>query len=160
MNRPAQPGIPLTHLTSLREWLANGDHVPRLWLGRYSVLVAWMGLGLAAMTPPTGFGFSICWWQESIGLPCPGCGVTRSLSCAVRGLFTESLQYHPFGLAILTLFFATAIWSLLPIQRKIDVKAFLSRRPLLFNSTYLVFVTGFVSFGFLRSLHHWIIRCW
>ena len=160
MKRTVQHGYLYRHGDSLRAWLADGDRAPRLWMGRYSVLVAWIGLLLAAITPPHGLGFSICWWQDGTGLPCPGCGVTRSLSCAVRGLFEESLQYHPFGFPILMFFIATAVWSLLPSQRKNSVRRFLSSRALLANSTYLVFVTGFVSFGFLRSLHYWVIRYW
>ncbi|HEX5220893.1 MAG TPA: DUF2752 domain-containing protein [Verrucomicrobiae bacterium] len=160
MNKDVQRHGVRNRWTSLRRWLADGDHAPRLWLGRHSTLMAWLGLLLALITPPNGSGFSICWWQEGTGLPCPGCGVTRSLSCGLRGRLVESVQYHPFGLPILLLFAATAVYSLIPNDGKNRVKVFLAGRAVAVNATYLCFVISFVSFGFLRSLHYWIIRCW
>jgi len=64
-------------------------------LGKPCLFAAWSGLFLAAVTPPHGAGFTVCWLKASTGIPCPGCGLTRSLSCALRGMFMESWQYHP-----------------------------------------------------------------
>ncbi|MFZ9943351.1 MAG: DUF2752 domain-containing protein [Bacteroidia bacterium] len=37
------------------------------------------------------------------GFPCPGCGITKSMVCFLRGEFIASLKYHLFGpFAILT----------------------------------------------------------
>src|SRR5215467_11057825 len=82
--------------------------VSHLWLNPYSVFVSWFGLLMASITPPHGFGFTVCWIKSATGLPCPGCGLTRSLSCALRGMPVESWQYHPFGLLILGLFLCGA----------------------------------------------------
>jgi len=43
------------------------------------------------------------------GVPCPGCGLTRSILCLLKGDWRESLSYHPFGILF---FIAGALVSL------------------------------------------------
>ncbi|MCJ7581935.1 MAG: DUF2752 domain-containing protein, partial [Candidatus Aminicenantes bacterium] len=40
----------------------------------------------------------ICIFQNLTGLPCPGCGMTRSITSAVRGDIAGSLRHHRLGL--------------------------------------------------------------
>ena len=40
---------------------------------------------------------STCLLQVTIGYPCPGCGMTRSVTSAVRGELLASLRFHPLG---------------------------------------------------------------
>jgi hypothetical protein len=94
---------------------------------------------------------TICWIKRSTGISCPGCGLTRSLSCGLHGMFAESFSYHPFGLFILALFFFTAITSILPQTRQ-QVAAYMEARPVLFNGLYVAFITAFVGFGTIRGL--------
>ena len=125
--------------------------VSDLWLNRYLVFVSWAGLLLAAITPPHGFGFSICWIKAATGLPCPGCGLTRSISCALRGMVVESWQYHPFGFLILGIFVCAAAMSLMPDFRK-KLASQIDSRPKLFGGIYAAFVAAFVGFGIARAL--------
>lgn len=46
-----------------------------------STLEGWIGCPIKAMT----------------GIPCPGCGITRSFTCISHGSLLESLYYHPIG---------------------------------------------------------------
>ena len=144
----------LARVGSLRRWL-NQPRACRLWLGRHCVLVAWLGLLLAALCPPHGVGVRACWLQAATGLPCPGCGVTRSLSCGLRGLFAESWHYHPMGLLILALFVFTAAQSLLPRTHRDRLAQYIQDRSVLFNSCYLAFIGSFLAFGGARALVHW-----
>lgn len=121
------------------------------WQGHWAVVAAWLGLFLAAITPPHGTGVTICWFKQTTGIDCIGCGLTRSLSCGLRGMFAESFNYHPFGLFILALFLFTAITSLLPAARE-RTSACMEARPRLFNGLYLAFVVTFVGFGTIRGL--------
>src|SRR5258707_15715148 len=102
-------------LNRLLRWLDEPRHASACWLGKHCVAVAWLGLGLAVLSPPHGSGGSGCWFQSSTGLPCPGFGMSRSFSCAVRGMFAESWAYHSIGLFFLFLFWLTSGQSLLPI---------------------------------------------
>ena len=45
---------------------------------------------------------ALCPFKNVTGLPCPGCGLTRSVVYAAHGQWQQAFTYHPFGL----LFFA------------------------------------------------------
>lgn len=36
-----------------------------------------------------------CWFQATIGVPCPGCGSSRALQAIVRRDFAEAFFWHP-----------------------------------------------------------------
>lgn len=42
----------------------------------------------------------VCLFQGLFGVPCPGCGVTRSLSLVARGRFATSMAVQPCGLLL------------------------------------------------------------
>jgi hypothetical protein len=46
-------------------------------------------------------GPSFCPFKVATGLPCPGCGLTRSSVALLQGDLVMSLYYHPLGVAIL-----------------------------------------------------------
>jgi hypothetical protein len=123
-------------------------------LSRTSVAVAWVGLGLAAVHPPHGLGVSICWIRATTGLPCWGCGLSRSLSCCLRGMFAEAWAYHPFGLLFVGVLSAIALWSILPATARRRVAQWLDRFPRAFKAAYAVLVTSFVVFGVARAMWH------
>lgn len=115
------------------------------------VVVSWLGLLLAVVVSPHDTGSTVCWLKQCAGVSCLGCGLGHSLSCGLRGMFADSLSYHPFGLFILGLFLFTACSSLLPGAQQ-RVARFMESHPVFFNSLYLAFVAGFVAFGTIRSL--------
>jgi hypothetical protein len=131
-------------------WLCQPGKTFRRWQSPLTVCASWLGLVLAVLTPPRDAGTTICWIKRTTGIDCPGCGLTHSLSCGLRGMFAESLACHPFGLLILGLFLFTAALSLFPAARRC-VAAFVEARPVLFNGLYLAFITGFVAFGAIRA---------
>lgn len=57
--------------------------------------------GLAALVRLLGHG--LCPSRELLGLPCPGCGLTRSILLIFQGRFGESWRLQPFGYAWLAL---------------------------------------------------------
>jgi Protein of unknown function (DUF2752) len=132
--------------------LRNSENVFHRWHNRTLVWVAWLGLLLAAVNPAHGFGITVCWFKLATGCSCPGCGLTRSLSCGLRGMLGESWNYHPFGLFILALFVATAVLSLLPATPRRRLAAWMAERALFFNTAYFAFVFLFLAFGAGRTL--------
>jgi hypothetical protein len=52
---------------------------------------------------------TLCPFHRVTGIPCPGCGMLRSLVCAEHGLWHESVVYHPLGIAFLILLAADAV---------------------------------------------------
>jgi hypothetical protein len=120
------------------------------WLGKFTVRVAWLALIVAVMVPVKGIGISLC-WMRGVGLPCPGCGLMRSLSCAVRGMFKEGWQYHPFGPLILALFATAVLISFLPESLRARLEAAMNARSSLFDAIFTGFVIAFIVFGLLRA---------
>jgi hypothetical protein len=139
---------------SWRSWLHEPDRASLRWLGKTCVIAAWLGLLLAILSPAHGSGAMLCWFQHATGLPCPGCGMTRSLSCAIRGMFHESWHYHPAGIFVLPLFLMIAGQSLLPHAVRERFACLIQSRPRFFNAVYFAFVTAFVAFGAIRAFLH------
>ena len=46
---------------------------------------------------------NLCPFQRMTGLPCPGCGITRSLVCCGHGQWARALLLHPLGPACFAL---------------------------------------------------------
>lgn len=134
-------------------WHERADKAFRRWLGKETVRAAWLGLLVALLCPPRGIpGVSLCWFKATTGLPCPGCGLIRSLSCGFRGMFIESWTYHPMGLAILALVLFLAAFSLLPAPQRDRVIRLVRAHAAFFNALYLAFIVCFVAFGIARTL--------
>ena len=98
---------------------------------------------------------SICLFYHWTGLPCPGCGLTRSFVCLGHGELRESLHWHPLGPAIFLvlallwlrcgLFWLSGITLLpLPPRTVSRLSAF---------ACLTVLLTGLARIGWL-SLHH------
>ncbi|MDR0531722.1 MAG: DUF2752 domain-containing protein [Oscillospiraceae bacterium] len=70
-----------------------------------------LGLYLALAWGYTG---GICVLYASVGLPCPGCGLSRAWGCAWRGQWLEALAMHPlFWYPVLML----AVWAVQRLRR-------------------------------------------
>jgi hypothetical protein len=74
------------------------------------------GLTLAGVRLP-----EVCALQRAAGLPCPGCGLTRSWVSALHARPAESLAHHPLGWLVLLYVAAQlgrhAAWLTLPRRR-------------------------------------------
>lgn len=119
-----------------------------------TVRVSWVGIALAAWVSPARPGTSVCWSKWITGIPCPGCGITRSMSCALRGMFHESLHFHPFGPVVLAAFVVMASSSLLPAAGKRRLQAAASGMTGPIRAAKYAFLVGFLAYGFLRAGLH------
>jgi hypothetical protein len=55
-------------------------------------------LGLAVVLPISRpLPFDVCVFKRATGLPCPACGLTRSLCAIAKGEWRASLALHPVG---------------------------------------------------------------
>ena len=109
----------------------SGSHllVLGLILGLLGVMVL---LALVAEPDPRGFGTHEqlglwpCRMKQWTGLPCPGCGVTTSVTHAVQGRPLESLRVQPLGLLVALALPPLALWGLLVHRRGGDLYALLT----------------------------------
>jgi hypothetical protein len=88
-----------------------------------------------------------CVFHEATGLPCPGCGLTRSCLALFEGRLTDAVYLHPFGPVLLGALVFCLVGGLLPEPRRkrlADVVEDLEIRtglvPLLFAAFLLVWV--------------------
>jgi hypothetical protein len=59
--------------------------------------------GIAIVYPILPFHPTVCPLFATTGIPCPLCGMTRSVSAAVHGNLLQSLSYNPAGIAFIAL---------------------------------------------------------
>jgi len=105
---------------------------------------------LAAALPSQGAGVQICFFRYLTGLPCPGCGLTRSFSCILHGDFARGYAYHPFGYVLLPLFLFVAFTLFLPAVPRSQLQDFIRAQQCRLRLVYLTFIYGFITFGVLR----------
>jgi hypothetical protein len=75
-----------------------------VWLGG-AIVAAAVAAWLAALGPGET---TICLLRNWTGIPCPGCGVTRSIAALVRGDWAEAFSLHP--LAPFAVTEAVVVW--------------------------------------------------
>lgn len=107
-------------------------------------------LGLSILLPTDGLGVDICLMHRLTGLSCPGCGLTRSITCITHGELSKAAAYHPFGLIIWVLLLALTAYSLLPNAVRSALSEAAVRNDEAIRPAYRLFVTTFVGFGLLR----------
>jgi hypothetical protein len=56
-------------------------------------------------------GMTICLFKNVTGIPCPSCGVTRSLLLFARGSFLKAIWINPLGLLVGVLMIVIPIWA-------------------------------------------------
>ncbi len=71
------------------------------WIVFFIITIILMGMHF--WQPPEHNLFITCYFKKITGLPCPGCGITRSLCAIAKGNFIHSLKFHPLGLLSFTI---------------------------------------------------------
>ena len=59
---------------------------------------------------------SLCFSKSVLGVSCPGCGLTRSMSAALHGDLTASVRFHALGVPILVAL--ACLWAALLWRRR------------------------------------------
>lgn len=68
---------------------------------------------LATWAPPDDASLSICFTRRVIGVPCPGCGLTRGLAHLLQGDLARAMALHPLApLAAADAIVGWGIWGL------------------------------------------------
>jgi len=119
----------------------------------FTGVVSYVVLLLTFFHPSDGLGVTVCWFNGlTRGLPCPGCGLSRSLSCISHLQFGRSFSYHPFGFVFYVLFVSASLYWLFPKRVKASIVRWADDRNRVFLRFYKAFVTAFLAFGVARTL--------
>ena len=128
------------------------NHPYEVLFGRWSVGVGLVVVLGALLLPLEGLGLDLCYVKSLTGLPCPGCGLTRSVLHASHGQPLAALQFNPFGPFVLALF-AFSVSSLAwPKSWKARARVWLGQRGQVFKRGYLLVVGAFVAYGLARAV--------
>ena len=120
----------------------------RLLSGAVSI-VCLVALGVAVLfSPATLPSFQICWFARLTGLPCPGCGLTRSVCAIAHGHLAEAWHLHPFGYLFFVLFLVGAAGPLISrVAPSLEKRLLKSWIAVVFPA---ILVAGLVIFGVCR----------
>lgn len=129
--------------------------VVRRLYNRGVVLFAWAVLVIAVVHPANGVGSSPCLLFRTTGVQCPGCGLTRSISCAIRAMPEQSAGYHLFGLPLVGFCGGVAALSLAPRRIRRSVLRRAMRRASTLHIVYMAFISLFVIHGVVRAALTW-----
>lgn len=111
-----------------------------------AAIAGWVVLVGGFVLPPRGVGVPLCPSKLMTGVPCPGCGLTRSVSSLAHAEWSLSWAYHPFGIAVVVV---AAWFALQPFMNT----GFVHRvhRSRLMRLVGLAFLVLFVGHGLVRA---------
>ncbi|MCX7920136.1 MAG: DUF2752 domain-containing protein [bacterium] len=104
---------------------------------------------------PNDQGIVLCYFRYLTGLPCAGCGLTRSLSAFAKGQFLTSFQYHPFGPLVFLIGIGLWLRAIVELFNQKTVTIVLSektKRRLI--PLFIIFIISFWAYRIIDTLSH------
>ncbi|MBP7949081.1 MAG: DUF2752 domain-containing protein [Verrucomicrobiales bacterium] len=92
-------------------------------------LLTWAVLGATAVVAAlhlSGIAAWHCPFKQATGLPCPGCGLTRSCTALLHGDFKSAVAHHAFGPLFLAGGLVLVLAALLPRRIRRGIAAWLA----------------------------------
>ena len=122
-----------------------------LHVSRYSFIVIGVLL-LSFLLPMRGFSFSLCPFHWITGIPCFGCGLTRSVCSISSGHILAALEYHPFGLVAYALLIGLLSYAIFPsVRRRFD--SIIQQKSGVVSALKWSVLVMFMLFGALRMYY-------
>jgi hypothetical protein len=108
-----------------------------------------VGFGVALALSPAGIehGPTICPFRLVTGLPCPGCGLTRSWVYGAHGDWAQSFAAHPFGLPLLA---ALLLLAIVVVVFRVTGREPPALDRLLWNPVTKVIIAAWLTFAVVR----------
>jgi len=86
---------------------------------------------------------TLCLFRRYTGIPCPGCGITRSLVCCAHGNFADAIHFHLLGPLVFAGLIGASLYRI-PALRRISLPQ------------SLVTISGYI--GLVLIFGVWIVR--
>ncbi|MGF1574019.1 MAG: DUF2752 domain-containing protein [Sumerlaeia bacterium] len=119
-----------------------------IWAGLIGLLGTVLGGGV--LSPVGGNLPETCSFYASTHLPCPGCGLTRSVTSHLQGEPWMGFAYHPFGIVFAVIFVFCALSLLIPPKFKHPLAERLSKFDPWVGRLGIVFALLLIVFGVSR----------
>lgn len=99
---------------------------------------------------------SICPFYHLTGLPCPGCGLTRSFVCISHGHLDEALRWHALGpfIFVITIVIWLHFFTRTVFGRPLIVVPERARSPLIWSATTILLTFGIARDILILITHH------
>jgi len=120
--------------------------------GRLTNVFSLLAIAATFFLPEDGLQIDLCWIQKTLSLPCPGCGLTRSVTCISHLALTKSLTYHPFGILIYSFFMVNVLCLITPGRFNRGMRNIISQNERAAWAAYSAAVLCFVAFGIARMI--------
>ena len=119
---------------------------------RIAQVIALILLVLGIILPSGGMGIPLCMFKRMFSLPCPGCGLTRSVASVLHGDFLKSWGYHPLGIFFVAVALLFVVNLILPRRRAVAVRRFFRKHNDPLEILLIAFATFFIGFGGVRLM--------
>ena len=88
----------------------------------------------------------ICLIYNLFKIPCPGCGLTSSVMCLLKGDFLSSLQYNIITIPLIFIYLICSCWYIVDtLNNKQTLKLILNKnKSLIIVLSILLFIISFV----------------
>jgi hypothetical protein len=126
----------------------------RCWFGLACVAVLVLSAVLNG-DHPTG-SFELCPMMHLTGLPCPGCGVTRSMIHCTHGDFAGAMAYHPLGPAVWLAAIIGASSLAWPGSWRRGLGARYRRKRKMVEHVTIGVIVLVIAFGVMRLVFHYV----
>ena len=121
---------------------------------RVAGAMAVAALVASVLMPTDGLGVDLCFFFDLTHLPCPGCGLTRSVTNVTHGNFAHAWSYNPFGFAFWASFALIAPCLVLPQRVLLGIQRRASPFATWIHRFTWIILSGLLVFGLARLLHH------
>ena len=75
------------------------------WFAVFALSAAWF------YYPYCQTGPTLCIWRILLGVPCPGCGLTRGVCFLVHGKWAEAIRFNPLSLLAIGIFMSNILYE-------------------------------------------------
>lgn len=132
----------MSHMTQQSDWRRRMLVLHGTMIGAPAILSAAARAGYV----PTCLG--VCLLQTSVGIPCPGCGITRSSVSLMTGDLHQAFQHHPSGPLIFIIALVSTAYFSAVLLRSVAVEWALELR----------LYSGFERLAVLLLIVGWLAR--
>jgi len=126
-------------------------------INKITSVISLLVIIISFILPPEGLGRSTCGFYILTKLPCPACGLTRSITSISHMKFFKAFYYHPFGFIFYMIFLFLAIYNFMPEKIKNIIIIFFTKHEKILKYIISFIIFSFIIYGVARCLYMLII---